>query len=45
MGDELFADERLYDHLLAVDRELAERARRAGCPQCQGRLHGASYPR
>jgi hypothetical protein len=45
MGDELFADERLYDHLLAVDRELAERARGAGCPQCQGRLHAASYPR
>jgi hypothetical protein len=45
MGDELFSDERLYDYLLVLDRELAEQARRAGCPQCAGRLHGASYPR
>ncbi len=45
MGDELFADERLYDHLLAIDRELTEQARTAGCPRCEGRLHGASYPR
>jgi hypothetical protein len=45
MDDALFADERLYDYLLVLDRELAERARRAGCPRCQGRLHGASYPR
>ena len=42
MDDGLFADERLYDYLLAVDRELAEQARRAGCPQCAGRLHAAS---
>ena len=26
-------------------RELAEQARDAGCPRCEGRLHGASYPR
>jgi hypothetical protein len=45
MGDDLFADQRLYDHLLLLDRELCERARRAGCPQCAGRLHSASYPR
>ena len=45
MGDELFADERLYDYLLVLDRELSERARCAGCPQCGGRLHSASYPR
>ena len=45
MDDELFADERLYDYLLAIDRELAAQARGAGCPRCQGRLHGASYPR
>ena len=45
MGDGLFADERLYDYLLAIDRELAEQARVAGCPRCEGRLHGASYPR
>ena len=45
MGDDLFADQRLYDHLLLLNRELCERARRAGCPQCAGRLHSASYPR
>lgn len=45
MDDALFADERLYDYLLAIDRELAEQARRAGCPRCTGRLHAASYPR
>jgi hypothetical protein len=45
MGDELFADKRLYDYLLALDRELSERARHAGCPRCAGRLHSASYPR
>lgn len=45
VDDALFADERLYDYLLVLDRELAERARRAGCPRCQGRLHSARYPR
>lgn len=45
MGDELFADERLYDYLLALDRELAKQACGEGCPRCGGRLHGASYPR
>jgi hypothetical protein len=38
VGDELFADERLYDYLLAIDRELAEQARGAGCPRCEGQL-------
>ena len=45
MGDELFTDERLYDYLLVLDRELSERARCVGCPRCAGRLHSASYPR
>ena len=45
MGDDLFANQRLYDHLLLLDRELCEQARRAGCPRCAGRLHSASYPR
>ena len=45
MGDELFADPRLYDHLLRLDRDLCGRARRAGCPQCAGILHSATYQR
>jgi hypothetical protein len=45
MGDELFADPRLYNYLLRLDRALCERARHAGCPQCAGRLHSATYPR
>lgn len=45
MCDELFADARLYDYLLAIDRDLAWRARRAGCPRCRGRLDSATYPR
>lgn len=43
--DELFADARLYDYLLAIDRDLARCARRAGCPRCGGRLDSATYPR
>lgn len=42
---ELLQDVRFYDHLLAIDRQLALRARRGGCPRCRGRLHSASYPR
>ena len=42
---ELLQDARLYDYLLAIDRELALRARRGDCPRCRARLHGASYPR
>lgn len=45
MGDALFTDTQLYNHLLAIDRELAGRARGAGCQRCGGRLDGASYPR
>ena len=45
MCPELLKDVRLYDHLLTIDRELALRARRAGCPRCHGRVHSATYPR
>ncbi len=43
--DALFADTRLYDYLLAIDRDLALDARRAGCLRCGGRLDSATYPR
>lgn len=42
---ELLQDTRFYEHLLTIDRELAQSARRGGCPRCQGRLDSASYPR
>ncbi len=42
---ERLQDPQFYDHLLAIDRELASAARHRGCPRCQGRLHSASYPR
>ena len=45
MCDELFADPRLYDYLLDIDRDLAARARAAGCPRCGERLDSATYPR
>ena len=43
--DALLCDRRLYDYLLALDRDLAAQARRRGCPGCGGRLDSASYPR
>lgn len=45
MSDELFTDPRLYDYLLEIDRDLAVRARTAGCPRCGDRLDSATYPR
>jgi len=45
VDDELFTDTQLYKHLLAIDRELAGRARCAGCQRCGGRLDSATYPR
>lgn len=45
MDDALFTDTRLYNYLLAIDRDLAAGARRAGCRRCAGRLDSASYPR
>ncbi len=44
MYQTLLGDVRLWKLLLGIDLELAERARRAGCP-CDGRLHSARYPR
>lgn len=43
--DTLFADSRLYDYLLEIDRDLAKRAQREGCPRCGARLDSATYPR
>jgi hypothetical protein len=34
----------VVDHLFSVDQDVAETARRQGCP-CGGRLHRADYPR
>jgi hypothetical protein len=42
---ELLHDARLYDHLLRIDRDIADKERRAGCPCCGGRLDAANYPR
>jgi hypothetical protein len=41
----LLGDEQLFALLLLCDRDLAEEARRRGCPKCGGRLHRADYPR
>ena len=38
-------DPKFFRFLAACDEELAEEARRAGCPHCGGRLHRADYPR
>ena len=40
----LLQDSRLYQFLLAIDREFAEKARADGC-HCSGRLHRADYER
>lgn len=37
MGDDLFADARLYDYLLVLDRELSERARHWWCWRASAR--------
>jgi hypothetical protein len=42
---DLLGDVRVWEQLLRIDRDLADRARRAGCWRCGGRLDGASYPR
>ncbi|MBD3335006.1 MAG: hypothetical protein GF355_05775 [Candidatus Eisenbacteria bacterium] len=41
----LLQDIRFYDHLLRIDQDLFDRARKAGCLRCQGRLHSGRYPR
>lgn len=38
-------DARLYEHLLRVDRDLADSERARACPRCGGRLDTADYPR
>jgi hypothetical protein len=44
MYHDLPRDARFWSFLLAVDQDLAEAARKGGCP-CGGRLHSANYPR
>ena len=41
----LLADASFWRHLQRLDEQVAEEAREAGCPHCQGVLHGARYPR
>ena len=41
----LLADARFHELLLAIDRDLADTCRAAGCLACGGRLHSARYPR
>jgi hypothetical protein len=42
---ELLANAMFHEQLFAFDRDLAEQARTAGCPECGGVLHSANYPR
>jgi hypothetical protein len=44
LAQELHRCGSFWSLLLSIDRDLAERARRQGCP-CGGRLHCANYPR
>lgn len=39
------SDIRFYDHLLRIDQELRDRARREGCPRCGDRLDNAPFRR
>ena len=41
----IFEDASFPSALLALDEEMAEAARQAGCPHCGGRLDSARYPR
>ena len=45
MSSDALCDVRVWEHLLRVDQDLAEAARREGCFRCGGRLDGARYPR
>jgi len=42
---DLLHDPRFYDHLLMMDQDLADKARRAGCLECSGRLDSARFRR
>jgi hypothetical protein len=41
----VLADASFHEQLLAFDRDLAAQCRAAGCPDCGGVLHSASYRR
>jgi hypothetical protein len=41
----ILADANFHEQLLAFDRDLAAQCRAAGCPDCGGVLHSASYRR
>jgi hypothetical protein len=41
----LLTDARLFDALIAIDRDLAATAQAGGCRRCPGRLHHGDYPR
>ena len=45
MSSDLLRDARVWEHLLRIDQDLAESARREGCLLCGGRLDSARYPR
>lgn len=45
MYQAVLSDARFYEQLLVFDLELAELARKKGCPLCGGALHSARYPR
>jgi hypothetical protein len=44
MYHDLPGDATFWSFLLAIDQDLAEEARKKGCP-CGGHLHCAHYPR
>jgi hypothetical protein len=41
----LLADASFWRQLQRLDEQVAAESRSAGCPHCQGVLHGARYPR
>ena len=43
MSHTFLTDPTFHEFLFHVDRELSERARATGCPQCGGKLHSANY--
>ena len=45
MSKDPLRDVRVWEHLLRIDQDLADAARREGCFRCGGRLDGARYPR
>ena len=45
MYPDLLKDMGFFEFLGRLDADLAEEARRGGCPHCRGVLHCARYPR